>query len=125
MNNKYLELKEKLTSQSNIELQKKFFELAQKFTDPTDKVKSILNDNLVNQFEETKDNITFGVFIKKQNNSYYVSMIIFDTDYTFSNLNAKTYNNLEEANTYFSSLKDLIKNNDLESLSASLLKNCQ
>ena len=52
-------------------------------------------------------------------------MIIFDTDYTFSNLNAKTYNNLEEANTYFSSLKDLIKNNDLESLSASLLKNCQ
>ena len=119
MNNKYLELKEKLTSQSNIELQKKFFELAQKFT------KSILNDNLVNQFEETKDNITFGVFIKKQNNSYYVSIIIFDTDYTFSNLNAKTYNNLEEANTYFSSLKDLIKNNDLESLSASLLKNCQ
>ncbi len=125
MNNKYLELKEKLTSQSNIELQKKFFELAQKFTDPTDKVKSILNDNLVNQFEETKDNITFGVFIKKQNNSYYVSMIIFDTDYTFSNLNAKTYNNLEDANTYFSSLKDLIRNNDLESLSASLLKNCQ
>ena len=125
MNNKYLELKEKLTSQSNIELQKKFFELAQKFTNPTDKVKSILNDNLVNQFEETKDNITFGVFIKKQNNSYYVSIIIFDTDYTFSNLNAKTYNNLEEANTYFSSLKDLIKNNDLESLSASLLKNCQ
>lgn len=125
MNNKYLELKEKLTSQSNIELQKKFFELAQKFTDPTDKVKSVLNDNLVNQFEETKDNITFGAFIKKQNSNYYVSMIIFDTDYTFSNLNAKTYNNLEEANTYFSSLKDLIRNNDLESLSASLLKNCQ
>ena len=125
MNNKYLELKEKLTSQSNIELQKKFFELAQKFTNPTDKVKSVLNDNLVNQFEEVKDNITFGAFIKKQNSNYYVSMIIFDTDYTFSNLNAKTYNNLEEANTYFSSLKDLIKNNDLESLSASLLKNCQ
>ena len=125
MNNKYLELKEKLTSQRNIELQKKFFELAQKFTNPTDKVKSVLNDNLVNQFEETKDNITFGAFIKKQNSNYYVSMIIFDTDYTFSNLNAKTYNNLEEANTYFSSLKDLIKNNDLESLSASLLKNCQ
>ena len=125
MNNKYLELKEKLTSQSNIELQKKFFELAQKFTNPTDKVKSVLNDNLVNQFEETKDNITFGAFIKKQNSNYYVSMIIFDTDFTFSNLNAKTYNNLEEANTYFSSLKDLIKNNDLESLSASLLKNCQ
>lgn len=125
MNNKYLELKEKLTSQSNIELQKKFFELAQKFTNPTDKVKSVLNDNLVNQFEETKDNITFGAFIKKQNSNYYVSMIIFDTDYTFSNLNAKTYNTLEEANTYFSSLKDLIKNNDLESLSASLLKNCQ
>ena len=125
MNNKYLELKEKLTSQSNIELQKKFFELAQKFTNPTDKVKSILNDNLVNQFEEIKDNITFGAFIKKQNNSYCVSMIIFDIDYTFSNLNAKTYDNLEEANIYFSSLKDLIKNNDLESLSASLLKNCQ
>ena len=123
MNKKYLELKEKLLT--DYELQKKFFELAQKFTNPTDKVKSILNDNLVNQFEEVKDNITFGAFIKKQNNSYCVSIIIFDTDYTFSNLNAKTYNNLEEANTYFSSLKDLIKNNDLESLSASLLKNCQ
>lgn len=123
MNKKYLELKEKLLT--DYELQKKFFELAQKFTNPTDKVKSVLNDNLVNQFEETKDNITFGAFIKKQNSNYYVSMIIFDTDYTFSNLNAKTYNNLEEANTYFSSLKDLIKNNDLESLSASLLKNCQ
>ncbi len=123
MNKKYLELKEKLLT--DYELQKKIFELAQKFTNPTDKVKSVLNDNLVNQFEETKDNITFGAFIKKQNSNYYVSMIIFDTDYTFSNLNAKTYNNLEEANTYFSSLKDLIKNNDLESLSASLLKNCQ
>ena len=123
MNKKYLELKEKLLT--DYELQKKFFELAQKFTNPTDKVKSVLNDNLVNQFEETKDNITFGAFIKKQNSNYYVSMIIFDTDYTFSNLNAKTYNNLEEANTYFSSLKDLIRNNDLESLSASLLKNCQ
>ena len=107
MNKKYLELKEKLLT--DYELQKKFFELAQKFTNPTDKVKvkSVLNDNLVNQFEETKDNITFGAFIKKQNSNYYVSMIIFDTDYTFSNLNAKTYNNLEEANTYFSSLKDL------------------
>ncbi len=49
-------------------------------------------------------------------------MIIFDIDYTFSNLNAKMYDNLEEANTYFSSLKDLIKNNDLESLSSTLLK---
>ena len=123
MNKKYLELKEKLLT--DYELQKKIFELAQKFTNPTDKVKSVLNDNLVNQFEETKDNITFGAFIKKQNSNYYVSMIIFDTDYTFSNLNAKTYNNLEDANIYFSSLKDLIRNNDLESLSASLLKNCQ
>lgn len=123
MNNKYLELKEKLTNQSDIELQKKFFDLAQKFTSPADKVKSILNDNLISQFEETKDNITFGAFIKKQNNNYYVSMIIFDTDYTFSNLKARTYNNLEDANTYFSSLKDLIKNNDLERLSNILLKN--
>lgn len=81
MNKKYLELKEKLLT--DYELQKKFFELAQKFTNPTDKVKSILNDNLVNQFEEVKDNITFGAFIKKQNNSYCVSMIIFDIDYTF------------------------------------------
>ena len=121
MNKKYLELKEKLLTDYELQ-KKKIFELAQKFTNPTDKVKSVLNDNLVNQFEETKDNITFGAFIKKQNSNYYVSMIIFDTDYTFSNLNAKTYNNLEEANTYFSSLKDLIKNNDLESLSASLLK---
>lgn len=123
MNKKYLELKEKLLT--DYELQKKIFELAQKFTNPTDKVKSILNDNLVNQFEEVKDNITFGAFIKKQNNSYIVSMIIFDIDYTFSNLNAKTYDNLEEANIYFSSLKDLIKNNDLENLSSTLLKNCQ
>lgn len=123
MNKKYLELKEKLLT--DYELQKKIFELAQKFTNPTDKVKSILNDNLVNQFEEVKDNITFGAFIKKQNNSYCVSMIIFDIDYTFSNLNAKTYDNLEEANIYFSSLKDLIKNNDLENLSSTLLKNCQ
>ena len=35
------------------------------------------------------------------------------------------YDNLEEANIYFSSLKDLIKNNDLENLSSTLLKNCQ
>ena len=123
MNKKYLELKEKLLT--DYELQKKIFDLSQKFTDPADKVKSILNDNIVNQFEEVKDNITFGAFIKKQNNSYCVSMIIFDIDYTFSNLNAKTYDNLEEANIYFSSLKDLIKNNDLENLSSTLLKNCQ
>ena len=66
MNNKYLELKEKLTSQSNIELQKKFFELAQKFTNPTDKVKSVLNDNLVNQFEEKKIILLLELLLKNR-----------------------------------------------------------
>ena len=131
--NNYKILKEKLSSYSiknntNIEdltdLEKKFSELTSKFTiSPTQtEVDKILKEKLVEQYEEQKENITFSTLIENYNNLYFVYMIIFDTDYTYSNLLLKSYSNLEDAKLYFNELKSTIKNNDINTLSLYIIE---
>lgn len=134
MNNQYQILKEKLSNvsiknSSNIDnlsdLQKRFSELSSKFIEPSSKqeLNKVLKEKLIEHYEEEKDNITFGTYIEKVNDDYYVSMIIFDSDYTYSNLLQKKYSTPDESKTYYDILKNTIKNNDINSLSLYILEN--
>lgn len=49
-------------------------------------------------------------------------MIIFDVDFTCSNIIPKVYDSLNDANHCFYSLKELISNNDLNKLSSIILE---
>lgn len=134
MNDYYSSLKSKLinsyckknVSINNLkELHKKLDELVDKFQTPNEKekVKAILKDRLIDQYEEQKEDITFGVLIEFINNSYFVSMMIFDKEYTYSNLLKKEKKTLKDAKQYFEKLKTIIINNNLNSLSLYLLDN--
>ena len=70
------------------ELEKNFQELVSKFTIPSDskELKKMLNEKLINQYEEMKDGVTFATLIEKEQEKYLVYYIIFDTDFTYSNL---------------------------------------
>lgn len=121
METKYLELKKELLKHIN-PLEKKYIKLAKKFTLPNDTTYINKDKIIISQYEENKDNITFGVFIQKENDKFNVSIIIFDEDYTFSNIVSKQYNSLEQANQYYLQLEELIKNNNINDLSLKLLE---
>ena len=107
------------------ELEKNFQELVSKFTIPSDskELKKMLNVKLINQYEEMKDRVTFATLIEKEQEKYLVYYIIFDTDFTYSNLLLKEYNSLLDAENYFNNLKSKIINNDINNLSTYILNN--
>ena len=107
------------------ELEKNFQELVSKFTIPSDskELKKMLNEKLINQYEEMKDGVTFATLIEKEQEKYLVYYIIFDTDFTYSNLLLKEYNSLLDAENYFNNLKSKIINNDINNLSTYILNN--
>ena len=125
--NNYLALKEKLMSnlsentpiQNLTETEKKLQSLITKFSVASDQkeIDKMLNEKLVNQYEERKENITFATLIKKSKNNFVVSLIIFDTDFTYSNVFLKEYESLENATEYFNHLKNSIQTMDISSLS--------
>lgn len=131
--NNYLDLKEKLMSsfsknvpiQNMTELEEKVQNLVSKFTIASDQkeIDKLLKEKLVNQYEEKKGNVTFATLIEKLKNNFIVSLIIFDTDYTFSNLLTKEYDSLENATDYFSQLKKNIQTMDINSLSLYIIDN--
>lgn len=131
--NNYVALKEKLMSsfsqnvpiQNITELEEKMQFLISKFTIASDKkeIDKLLKEKLVNQYEETKENITFATLIEKLKNNFIVSLLIFDTDYTFSNLLLKKYDSLDKATEYFNDLKKNIQTMNINSLSLYILNN--
>lgn len=131
--NNYVALKEKLISsfsqnipiQNITELEEKMQSLISKFTIASDQkeIDKLLKEKIVNQYEETKENITFATLIEKLKNNFIVSLLIFDTDYTFSNLLLKKYNSLEKATEYFNDIKKNIQTMDINSLSLYILDN--
>ncbi len=131
--NNYLALKEKLMSnlsentpiQNLTETEKKLQSLITKFSVASDQkeIDKMLNEKLVNQYEERKENITFATLIKKSKNNFVVSLIIFDTDFTYSNVFLKEYESLENATEYFNHLKNSIQTMDISSLSLYILNN--
>ena len=80
---------------------------------------SLIANRIVSQYEETKDDITFGVVVENADSNYLTYILIFEKDKTYSNvLLRKFYNDkIMEAKSYFMELKDMIINNDLNKLS--------
>ena len=86
---------------------------------------ALLKEKIVDSYEEEKSGVTFGTLLEKNKNKLIVSLIIFDTEETYSNLLVKTYDmeDLSEAQIYFEELKDLVIKNDLDNLSKIILEN--
>ena len=85
---------------------------------------TLLKEKIVDSYEEEKSGVTFGTLLEKNKNKLIVSLIIFDTEETYSNLLVKTYDveDLSEAQIYFEELKDLVIKNDLDNLSKIILE---
>ena len=85
---------------------------------------ALLKEKIVDSYEEEKSGVTFGTLLEKNKNKLIVSLIIFDTEETYSNLLVKTYDmeDLSEAQIYFEELKDLVIKNDLDNLSKIILE---
>lgn len=85
---------------------------------------ALLKEKIVDSYEEEKSGVTFGTLLEKNQNKLIVSLLIFDTEETYSNLLVKTYDmeNLSEAQIYFNELKDLVIKNDLDNLSKIILE---
>ena len=85
---------------------------------------ALLKEKIVDSYEEEKSGVTFGTLLEKNKNKLIVSLLIFDTEETYSNLLVKTYDieDLSEAQIYFDELKDLVIKNDLDNLSKIILE---
>ena len=85
---------------------------------------ALLKEKIIDSYEEEKSGVTFGTLLEKNKNKLIVSLLIFDTEETYSNLLVKTYDmeNLSEAQIYFDELKDLVIKNDLDNLSKIILE---
>ena len=85
---------------------------------------ALLKEKIIDSYEEEKSGVTFGTLLEKNKNKLIVSLLIFDTEETYSNLLVKTYDmeDLSEAQIYFEELKDLVIKNDLDNLSKIILE---
>lgn len=80
---------------------------------------SLIANRIVSQYEETKDDITFGVVVENADSYYLTYILIFEKDKTYSNVLLRKFDKdkIMEAKSYFMELKDMIINNDLNKLS--------
>lgn len=93
--------------------------------EPTTKdYETILKEKIIDSYEEEKANITFGALLENSNNNLIVSLLIFDKEFTYSNLLVKVFDKdqLNEAKLYFDELKNIIINNNLNDLSKIILE---
>lgn len=88
-------------------------------SDTTKKEYNNLADRIITQYEETKEDVTFGIVIESINNYLLTYLLIFEQDKTYSNILLKKYNKdkLLEAKKYFMELKDMVVSNDKNKLS--------
>lgn len=80
---------------------------------------NIIADKIISQYEETKNDITFGVVIENDNKQYLTYILIFEKEKTYSNILLRKFDKhkIIEAKNYFTELKDMIVNNDISKLS--------
>ena len=85
---------------------------------------SIIAEKIIDQYEEEKEDITFGVLLENAKDKLIVSLLIFDTDYTYSNLLRQDYDKekIDKAKVYYMQLKDMIVNNDKDTLSKLIIE---
>lgn len=123
MNSSYNELLSKLESNycnNKYILDEKMMKMLNYLiSDTTKKEYNNLTDRIITQYEETKEDVTFGIVIESINNYLLTYLLIFEQDKTYSNILLKKYNKdkLLEAKKYFMELKDMIVNNDKDKLS--------
>ena len=123
MNSSYNELLSKLESNycnNKYILDEKMMKMLNYLiSDTTKKEYNNLDDRIITQYEETKEDVTFGIVIESINNYLLTYLLIFEQDKTYSNILLKKYNKdkLLEAKKYFMELKDMIVNNDKDKLS--------
>ena len=88
---------------------------------------NIIADRIVSQYEEEKGNITFGVVVENAERYYLTYILIFEEDKTYSNVLLKKFDKdkIMEAKSYFTELKDMIINNDLNKLSKLIIDKLQ
>lgn len=134
MQNYYKSLKKKLLEnytkilsslEELSEIEKRYFELSKRFTIPSGskEIDKVLIERIVEQYKEEKNSVIFATLIENIDDSYCVSVNIFDYDYKYYNVLYKKYSNLKDSKLYFEKLKNVIKNNDKNSISLYILEN--
>ena len=121
--------KQNITSKEQInnidDLKEKLLLFLEQDNNSTEKdYQDIIAEKIIEQYEEEKDNITFGVLLENGKDKLIVSLLIFDTDYTYSNLLRIDYDKekMEKAKIYYMQLKDMIINNDKNTLSKLIIE---
>ncbi|MFA6778090.1 MAG: hypothetical protein WCR80_06635 [Bacilli bacterium] len=110
---------------SYAELEEYFKSLSNKFTltkNNKEDIEKKFKTKIIDQCEISKNNdITFGILNEKNYKVYHVTLIIFEKEIIYSNILHRSFNCLKESKIYFSDLKYLIMNNDLEQISKYIL----
>lgn len=131
MDDSYLILKNKLNdicSKKEIQLDDKMKKMMDYLIgDEISNTSNIIADRIVSQYEEEKGNITFGVVVENAERYYLTYILIFEEDKTYSNVLLKKFDKdkIMEAKSYFTELKDMIINNDLNKLSKLIIDKLQ
>ena len=81
-----------------------------------------LNNEVLNKYENTKENYRFIVYCCLYDKRYNVFINIMNKGKLYSNVLRKNFDGKETAFDYFNELAIVIKNNDLNSLSKILLQ---
>lgn len=81
-----------------------------------------LNNEVLNKYENTKENYRFIVYCCLYDKRYNVFINIMNKGKLYSNVLRKNFDGKETAFDYFNELSIVIKNNDLNSLSKILLQ---
>lgn len=81
-----------------------------------------LNNEVLNKYENIKENYRFIVYCCLYDKRYNVFINILNKGKLYSNVLRKNFDDKEVALDYFDELSDIIKNNDLNSLSKILIE---
>ena len=80
-----------------------------------DSQKSVIEDNILDIYQQENQNDTFGCVMCKENSTYKVYLYVEKSNEVTSNLLLKEFslNKREEANIYFNELEELVNLKDL------------
>ncbi len=80
-----------------------------------DSQKSVIEDNILDIYQQENQHNTFGCVMRKENSTYKVYLYVERSNEAISNLLLKEFslNKREEANIYFNELEELVNLKDL------------
>ena len=86
---------------------------------------SEISYNIINEYNEIKDQVVFNVKNISDNEKYDVFISISDNTNIYSNILRKTFKNKIESEKYFNELSQLIKEKNVKDLSSLLISKLQ